>query len=328
MDKDTMDYLYGVRDLELARLTCARSVTDLDERIARLGVPQDFEEPVRAQARRKDPEKGEAFLAGGVVGLVVWFFIGAAFDDVIPFDSGDELLMFPIAAAIVGAIFVFLAGEQADKEAQEEQAKLDAKYKKAKAELAKRRSADVSRVRRERVKAEALRRQREVLVKKRRDTEALLASCYSKGALHGDYRNLPAVCSFIDYFEKGICDRFGGPTGAYARFETDVKLKGICTSVESIDRKMNAVIANQYSLNHALSQVDAHVATLGASMGRFADDCASSLRQVNDSVADSARYLARISADSAAARWSAEQARKELAFKRWLDNPHDFRRSL
>ena len=334
MDKDTMRYLEIVRDLESERVVCRESIAFIDSKLRGLGHPAALEEPVKGTASETKPDMFESFIAGGGIGLVACLFFGPGLvlglEDmgIYLFAPADELFIFPVFAVIGGIIACLLAMYAADKDRAERQTELNSQYKQAMADYRKRKKADEERMRREGVEAEALCRQRKVLEKKDAQTAQLLEQAYAQGVIKPKYRSLSAVCRFIDYFENEICDGFAGPFGANARYDIEAPLNQICASLEDIKSMLRVVVANQYTLNEAYNSIKSQVEGLNSSMGRFASDCGASLRQINSAVSDGSQYLASISADSAAARWSAEQARKELAYKRWLDNPHDYRRSL
>lgn len=328
MDKQTMQYLRMVKDLESTYLTCTEVMTGIDRKVAGLGLPVSFEEPVRQTAPDKRVDAGGVATFGAVMGALGWLFF------LVPLmgDAGcsmDACFLALPASAVVGSVVGGLYGlSEAEHDREKAQAKFDEQYKRALAQFRADRARDDRRLRRENARSAALEAERSKLARKRNETSRLLAHVYDAGVVHPKYRTLPAICTFIDYFDTGICTGFDGPDGAYARYEMEARMNRICTSLENIERKMDVVIANQYTLNRSIQETNGQISRLDQSIDRFADNCASNMREMRDAVTGVTQHVANVEKNSAAAAWSTEQTRRELAYSRWVNNRYDFRRHL
>ena len=328
MDETTMQYLRMVKDLESARLTCSEVMAGIDRKVAGLGQPASIEEPVRRQAPDTSVDAGGVATFGALMGALGWLFVAGP----IMGDAGFSMdaCFFALPALVLGGSVVggLYGLHEAEEDRAKAQATFDAEYKRELARARRAQADDARRLRRERAQAAALKAERSRLSRKRGETSRLLAHVYDAGVVHPKYRTLPAICTFIDYFDTGICTGFSGPGGAYARYETEARMNRICTSLENIERKMDVVIANQYTLSRSIQETNGEISRLGQSIDRYADRCAKGMRDVTDAVTGMSDHVENVERSSAAAAWSAEQTRRELAYSRWVNNRYDFRRHL
>ena len=328
MDETTMQYLRMVKDLESAYLTCSEVMTGIDGKVAALGHPASIEEPVRRHAPDTRVDAGGVATFGALMGALGWLFVAGPIMGDAGFSMDACFLALP-ALAVGGSVVGGLYGlHEAEDDRAKAQASLDAEYRRALANVHREQADDARRLRRERARASALKAERSRLSRKRDETSRLLAHVYDAGVVHPKYRTLPAVCTFIDYFDTGICTGFSGPDGAYARYEMEARMNRICTSLENIERKMDVVIANQYTLRRSIQETNGQVSRLGQSIDRYADCFAKGMRDVTGAVSDMSDHVENIERASAAAAWSTEQTRRELAYSRWVNNRYDFRRHL
>lgn len=172
-----------------------------------------------------------------------------------------------------------------------------------------------------------LQHEKAVIAKKERETAALLNRIYGAGILHKDYCSLPAICSILDYFQKGICDSFTGPDGAYARYDNEAQFNKVFTSLDNINESLNNIQSNQRSLYGAVKNVESEVAKVNTSINDFAETSAQKLSSINENLTDlnlkadeANNTLHGILDNTSAILWSVEIGNQQRDYMIWLAN--------
>lgn len=80
------------------------------------------------------------------------------------------------------------------------------------------------------------------------DTEAILEELYGLDIIFPKYRNLPAVCTFYEYFSSGRCSELSGPNGAYNMYESELRQNLIINKLDTIMGSLEGIRENQYIL--------------------------------------------------------------------------------
>ncbi len=104
---------------------------------------------------------------------------------------------------------------------------------------------DNARVARENVLKAEIKRQISSVKEEQAKTKNALNAIYSLEIIHPSYRNLVAVSTFYDYFDKGICVSLSGRDGAYAFYEEALRFQRIETKLDVIISKLDEISENQ-----------------------------------------------------------------------------------
>jgi len=87
----------------------------------------------------------------------------------------------------------------------------------------------------------------------------LRAKFYSDGLLPPKYREVIPCATMLEYFENKICFSLIGPDGAISRYEWQVQIKEIVTTLNEISRKVDVVIRNQAQILSAVESIDSKI---------------------------------------------------------------------
>lgn len=108
------------------------------------------------------------------------------------------------------------------------------------------------------------------LIEQRKESTVVLDELYSYNIIYPKYRNLIAVCSFLDYFSSGLCYTLESPKnsvgGAYYIFENEMLHKQIIVELQQVNKNLNQIKTSQYSLFCAISESNQTLSDLNASM--------------------------------------------------------------
>jgi len=84
----------------------------------------------------------------------------------------------------------------------------------------------------------------------------LRAKFYADGLLPPKYREVIPCATMLEYFENKICFSLIGPDGAISRYEWQVQIKEIVSTLNEISRKVDVVIRNQAQILSAVESID------------------------------------------------------------------------
>ncbi len=82
---------------------------------------------------------------------------------------------------------------------------------------------------------------------------------YSNGLIPEKYQDAVPMSTMYEYFTTRICSTLDGYEGAFARFEYQVRLDQIASSVDQISRKMDTVIRHQGRILRKIEEIDHHI---------------------------------------------------------------------
>ena len=91
--------------------------------------------------------------------------------------------------------------------------------------------------------------------------------------LHEDYLNdVVALSSFVDYFERGICDHFEGEHGAIERYADEVYRKQVIAHFDKLEQGLAALSDKLDTISHNQNTLAKMIAMVGESveMGNYA----------------------------------------------------------
>lgn len=166
---------------------------------------------------------------------------------------------------------------------------------------------DEKRVIKERAEIEAINKWLNKFSAQKIESQKRLNELYSYNVIYPKYRNLVAVCSFLDYFSAGLCYAFEAPEngvgGAYYIFENEMLHKQIIMELKEINENLNQIKASQYSLYCAVAGSKEMLSELNVTMKRIANEEEKGNRNVEKLIEES-----RIS------NYYAAQTQKELSY--------------
>ena len=233
VDKTLMDYLKEVAGLECRLWMQGRLISSLSFKANRLGKQKEIQYPYKPELIDDDAMVG--FVLGGMgfgvillIGLVVFAVVGKGL----------------LGCVLIGAPLLLLAGAGFVKSLVKWLYELPG-YNRKVAECDQAVAKDNARVARENVLKEKIKRQISSVKEEQAKTKNALNAIYSLDIIHPSYRNLVAVSTFYDYFDKGICVSLTGRDGAYAFYEEALRFQRIETKLDVIISKLDEISENQ-----------------------------------------------------------------------------------
>ena len=104
-------------------------------------------------------------------------------------------------------------------------------------------------------------------------TEGLLAELvkcrsqlYSTNVVYPKYRNMVAIASFCDYIASGRCESLEGPSGAYNKYEEEIRAELVINKLSEIVNSLDAIKDNQYILYCQMSAINKNLTNIGNTM--------------------------------------------------------------
>ena len=94
---------------------------------------------------------------------------------------------------------------------------------------------------------------------------------YSKDIVHSKYRNIVPISMFLEYFDTGRCNEFGGPNGAYNLYENEIRQNIIIENLSNINNNLNQIKRNQVYLFNALNTINQSINNLNATLNTIND---------------------------------------------------------
>ena len=104
------------------------------------------------------------------------------------------------------------------------------------------------------------------------ECQSTLTKLYNAGPIDRDYRNLPAVATFYDWFRKGMTSslsRVGSDKGAYNMYEEKLRHKELMGSLDEIKKNVAAIRNEQARLADAVGQINSNVASIGRELSHM-----------------------------------------------------------
>ena len=86
-----------------------------------------------------------------------------------------------------------------------------------------------------------------------------LSSLYGLNIIYSKYHDWIAVCSFLEYFESGRCDKLDGTTGAYNLYESEKRQNSIIAELSKIGNNLETIKLNQYELYCAMTSANTNI---------------------------------------------------------------------
>lgn len=289
MNKDFMQCLDSIIDIEKNILVQEKLLSALEKRIDNLGVPKEISVPQKQEVyfpnvqynieKYHDQEYVPYIFIGvplvaGIIGILHYM------------SSSDEFILFKLlSAAIEGAIWALGGGVigfllawiiptlidasttkrnvksriEAERKAQKLYNQLlienENKYEYDLQKYYKIVDFDKRRVFEEEKKKEELKSMREALLKKHNQTKEVLKKFYDSADIYITYRNVVAICYIYEYLKSGICTELTGPNGAFMVFKYEMYEKMKIEKLDTIASHLEQLHFDNQVLNLTLKQV-------------------------------------------------------------------------
>ncbi len=273
---EIIDYLNCVVEIEKNIYTLQLSLNELNMKKKNLGIEGYYQEPIKpAKPSLRKKKNAWPLLVLGIASLIlsiVVFFM----------DSFLSLfLSFFIFLVELGFFISYINILRDNKEIQKfNDNLLDlydknlASYNKELSAYQKNKQKDKERINKERLEIEIINNFSSKLTIQLNDSNRRLKELYKYDIIHPKYRNLVAVCSFLDYFSAGLCYTFKAPKnsvgGAYYLFENEMLHKRIIYELQKVNENLNQIKISQYSLFCAISESNKALSILNSSMEKIA----------------------------------------------------------
>lgn len=231
VDKTLMDYLKEVAGLECRLWMQGRLISSLSSKASRLGKQKEIKYPYEPSFVDEfdDFNKG-CFQFAGVCAVIFVIWSG-----LLRISKGRLAFALTVVAPPILAVGEILVKWLSSLRSYHKEVE---KYDQAVAK-------DNARVARENVLKAEINRQISSVKEEQAKTKNALNAIYSLDIIHPSYRNLVAVSTFYDYFDKGICVSLTGRDGAYAFYEEALRFQRIETKLDVIISKLDEISENQ-----------------------------------------------------------------------------------
>ncbi|MBQ8640736.1 MAG: hypothetical protein IJ480_00835 [Clostridia bacterium] len=351
MNKDYIECLERIINLEEISHTQQETLSGLREKISSLGKPNSFIKPQKRTVVKTIPYyttyadtshliDGEAYTSGGMlICAIIFGLFGLA--------GG---IFSAIIAAVVGGIIGIPVGmiasaisrsnSQNDTKQKNEDAKKQAEYeaqityennlKDAEnqyitelEEYEKNLLDDKIRVQNEIAQREYLKILLSELEKKHDETISVLKKFYNAANIYDTYRNIIAMCHIVEYLKSGICSELSGRDGAYMVFKYEMYEKKKIEQLETIINQLTQIHFDNQLLNSSLERIAANTACmLEVSMDIRHDQIMSA--QKNEQMLQGLRnQLSSVSSDirnhNSISEYNQKCSLNELQHIRWLE---------
>ena len=146
---------------------------------------------------------------------------------------------------------------------------------------------------------------------------------YSGGLIPEKYQDAVPMSTMYEYFTTRICSTLDGYEGAFARFEYQVRLDQIASSVDQISRKMDMVIRNQGQILRQVEKIDHHIDDMITKV----EENGNRLSQMQQSMANMRGSLNRIEGNAELTKYYSEVTARCAQYEMWKEG-HTYHRYL
>lgn len=271
-DGTLKDYLRAVSSLEVQAYNQSRLMDSLNGKIRRLGKFRDLKEPKKPHLSLDGLENKNIITVLGFAGTVtcgvLCFLIFGIFfglKEIIPFSLLGLLISVPIM--LTPDYFRY---KRALKWYENELAAFNQE-----------KAQDDARVKQELRAKKEIELQLKCVREEYNRTVGALNAAYRVNIIHPDYRNMVAMCSLFDYFDKGICTSLHGHEGAYKFYEEALRFGKIIDKLDIIISKLDEIAENQRWMgcliregNRMLYRIEQNNAYLASTMDQIRENTA------------------------------------------------------
>lgn len=138
---------------------------------------------------------------------------------------------------------------------------------------------------------------------------------YSGGLIPEKYQDVVPMSTMYEYFTTRICTKLDGYEGAFARFEYQVRLDQIASSVDQISRKMDTVIRHQGQILRKVEEIDHHIDDVIDKV----EENGNRLSQMRQSMESMRGSLDRIEENAELTKYYSEVTARFAQYKMWKE---------
>lgn len=284
-------------ELELNNYLMERTIHTLDEKIPKLGIPQQLIPP------KKEVNKYErdgcvltilgflfAFLGWGI-GVIIGALVGSA----------DGMMAGGLLGILLGLVACAILNTLWEKRVNKEvEAETELKYKKEYGLYLRKVESENKRLERENTKKEELINERNLLIQRRDSSKSFMTEMYNATGIDSKFRTLVRIGYMEEYARLGVADKLGGRDGLYLLVEEKIDREILKIQLSDIINNLNNLVGLHEDIRYELNQ-----------MNRKSDEMISLMER---SVAESDRsneINEEIRENSAAAAYNIERMRRE-----------------
>lgn len=162
-------------------------------------------------------------------------------------------------------------------------------------------SKDHARVQQELVQRDILIGQRDMMIRKQRDSRNKLSDFYRMMGIDQNYRNLIPIGYMYELCRLGIATKLGGADGLYYLVRQELRSDKLQYSLDEISNKLDTIISNQSNIYYQINDINDRCNNLIAQTRRAAELAARNNQIVEDAIKNTnlANYrLQRIQAET------------------------------
>ncbi len=292
-------------DMELNNYLMARTIAKLDDEIAALGHKKKIGKPTK-----KPTDFGGAFYTGviTVAVAIICAVIGAIYKFIV---TGDFVMKIfeAIAGAINGAIcgaivglviaIIFCAVFKMIL-----MSKAESEFKKDCKKYEKNLVVDQRRVNRELKQKDFLIKERDSLIKRKKDASLKLSKYYNTIGIDPQYRNLVPIGYMNEFARLGISRKLEGTDGLYYLVRNELRWDQLQCTLEDISQKIDTIIDKQRDIYTDVLQIN-----------RKCDKMVSFTVQL---AKKTEKIMEQVVANTSIAAYNSERISREVAFQNFM----------
>lgn len=173
-----------------------------------------------------------------------------------------------------------------------------------------------SRMLKESIEKKVIDSQIDLLARKLDKTSDILKKVYEKNLIYPKYRNLPMLCSILEYLDSGRCDTLTGSVGAYNILEYEIRMDYIIVLLNKILMSLEDIKTNQAMLYSELKGVEPQIRSFETSTNKIIN----SLTSRYIAIQNTDEELLKLGKDSNLAKYCVEYSQIELKNFEWVNN--------
>lgn len=257
MDHNLLSYVKTVVEIEKTVYTQTQLQKELKKKIDLLGIPTEFERPIKGVASFKENVTVGVFFSGlicaiigAVYGLISSKGLFSAIFNIIG-NGISGIIIGVIIGVVAGIVLYFIENKRLEDDYQYELAAYQKDLKQ-----------DKQRVDKEKEQAKQLKMLIAEIGDRQVETEQLRQAYYNAGQIHPDYRTLHGMCAIYDYLEKEICTELKGPYGVYNQLRMDARFTIVYEKLDVVISKLESIKDYNRVLYQAIQEENRNIKRL------------------------------------------------------------------
>ena len=282
-------------ELELNNYFMERTIHTLDEKIPKLGIPQQLIPPKKEEAVPQETYGCFLYPFMMFLGWSIGAYIGSSID------CYDDTFYLRIIGIIVGGVAAFVINRflknKAVKESEEE---AELKYKKENGLYLRKVESENKRLEREEKMKEELIKERNILKSRCYESKGFMTEIYNEVGIDSKFRTLTIMGYMEEYIRLGISDHLGGVDGLYLLIQNRVRDEIAQATWNDISNKLSSLVDLHEDIRYELNQ-----------MNRKSDEMINLMERSVEQSARSNEINEEIRENSAATAYNIERMRRE-----------------